>query len=97
MNAMNTLYDNNSTVLVSNERVNVCTFGKISGCANVISRISSARDVALRAKFRLLNEARAHNNISDMRNEVANILNFLQNDLMMSADDIKCVFNYYTV
>ena len=64
-------------------------------CSDVITAISSARQVAIRAKFARFNSVRANGKTAEIREEAADIINFLSSTCKLSSCEIKCVFKHF--
>ena len=86
----------NNAFVVRNELIPVCSFAKNECCcSDVITAISSARQVAIRAKFARFNSVRANGKTAEIREEAADIINFLSSTCKLSSCEIKCVFKHF--
>ena len=81
--------------VVSNKPVTVCSFARNICCCDVINSISSARQIAILAKFSRLNVVRSSGSESDVRAEIADIYNFLTITCKLDKEEAKCVFRHF--
>ena len=82
--------------VVSDKPVTVCSFARNICCCDVINSISSARQIAILAKFSRLNVVRASGSADEVRAEVADIYNFLSTTCNLNTEEVKCVFRHFS-